>query len=155
MKPLILALAGIVSLGGGAVAGAILGKGAPSGATATDTAMAPTVPAEASRFEYVKFGSQFVVPIQASGRVAALLVANLQLEVAEGGTEPAFRREPRVRDAFLKILFEMAAEGAFNGDMYAPAVQTELRGRLLNAARAILGDTVNAVLISDFLKQER
>lgn len=153
MKPLIIAIAGIVSLGGGAVAGAMFGSGASPEQAVQDAE--PAAPAKPSRFEYVKFNAQFVVPVQADGRVTALLVANLQLEVGEGSTEDVFRREPRIRDAFLKILFAMAAEGAFDTDMFAPAIQTELRGRLLAAARGILGDTVNAVLISDFLKQDR
>ena len=105
MKPLVIAIAGILALGGGAVAGVLLGKGGD--------------------------------------------------HQGDGTTEQAFRREPRVRDAFLKILFNMAAEGAFSQDIFAPDTQTELRGRLLNAAREIIGDSVNAVLISDFLKQDR
>jgi len=152
MKPLIIAIAGIVSLGGGAVAGAMLGGGSHDEPMHdAKSAMAP----KPSNFEYVKFNSQFVVPIQTDGHVTALLVANLQLEVNQGSTEEAFLREPRIRDAFLKILFEMAAEGSFDGDMFAPTVQMELRGRLLSAARKVLGDEVNAVLISDFLKQDR
>jgi len=154
MKPLIIAVAGIVALGGGAVAGAMLGGGGGKHEKAMHDTK-PAMPVKPSHFEYVKFNSQFVVPIQDDGRVAALLVANLQLEVAEGSTEEAFQREPRLRDAFLKVLFEMAAEGAFDGDMFAPTVQMELRGRLLSAAKAIMGHKVNAVLISDFLKQDR
>ena len=153
MKPLVIAIAGIVSLCGGAVAGAFLGAG-QHGPAAHQPAPA-AMPVKPSRFEYVKFNSQFVVPVQANGKVTALLVANLQLEVEEGSTEEVFRREPLIRDAFLKVLFGMAAEGAFDRDMFAPATQTELRGRLLAAARGSMGDRVNAVLISDFLKQDR
>jgi flagellar FliL protein len=156
MKPVIIAVVGIVALGGGAVAGAMLGGGGEPHSE-MDAAMQhkEALPATPMHFEYVKFNSQFVIPIQADGRVAALLVANLQLEVPEGNTEAAILREPRIRDEFLKILFNMAAEGAFSEDMFAPEIQTELRGRLLTAARDILGDQVNAVLISDFLKQDR
>ena len=153
MKPLIIAIAGIVSLGGGALAGAMFNTKPAQNMSVHDATPAP--PAQPSRFEYVKFNSQFVVPVQAGGQVTALLVTNLQLEVAEGSSEDAFRREPRLRDAFLKILFQMAGEGAFDADMFAPATQTELRGRLLAAARNIMGPSVNAVLISDFLKQDR
>ncbi len=153
MKPLIIAIAGIVSLGGGAIAGAMFGTGPAQDMPAHDAK--PAISAKPSRFEYVKFNSQFVVPVQSDGRVTALLVTNLQLEVSEGSTEDAFRREPRLRDAFLNILFQMAGEGAFDADMFAPATQTELRGRLLAAARGIMGNSVNAVLISDFLKQDR
>lgn len=158
MKPLILAIAGVVALAGGAGAGMMMGGGAPEEEEMhakeeemkKEEKMMPP-----DRFEYVKFNSQFVIPIQVDGRIQALLVTNLQLEVAEGATEDAFLREPRIRDAFLKILFDMAAEGAFQEDMFAPDTQTELRGRLLTAAQKILGTSVNAVLISDFLKQER
>jgi flagellar basal body-associated protein FliL len=154
MKPLILAVVGIAALGGGAFAGAMLGGGGePKGEDVHEAQpMHATTP---SHFEYVKFNSQFVVPIQDKERVHALLVANLQLEVTEGTTEEAFEREPRLRDAFLKILFDMAAQGAFTDDLFAPDTQTELRGRLLTAAQGVLGEKVNAVLISDFLKQER
>lgn len=151
MKPLIIAIAGIVALGGGAVAGVLLGGASPN----QDASLQKAPVAKPARFEYVKFNSQFVVPVQTDGKITALLVVNLQLEVGEGSTEQAFRSEPRIRDAFLKILFAMAAEGAFDRDMFAPATQTELRGRLLAAARAVMGNTVNAVLISDFLKQDR
>lgn len=156
MKPVIIAVVGIVALGGGAVAGAFLGAGGePHGEMAAEMEHKETRPAKPMNFSYVKFNSQFVIPIQAGGQVIALLVANLQLEVEEGSTEDAVLREPRIRDEFLKILFNMAAEGAFTEDMFAPEIQTELRGRLLTAARDILGDKVNAVLISDFLKQDR
>lgn len=151
MKPLIIAIAGIVAFGGGAVAGVLLGSASPN----QDMTLQKAQAAKPARFEYVKFNSQFVVPVQRGGKITALLVVNLQLEVGEGSTEQAFRREPRIRDAFLKILFAMAAEGAFDRDVFAPATQTELRGRLLAAARESMGDTVNAVLISDFLKQDR
>ncbi|MCA8928684.1 MAG: flagellar basal body-associated FliL family protein [Alphaproteobacteria bacterium] len=153
MKPIIIAVAGIVSLAGGAVAGAMLGAAGPHGADMEDAK--PMVHAAPSRFDYVKFNSQFVVPLQSDRRVTALVVANLQLEVTEGASEEVLLREPRLRDLFLKILFEMAAEGAFDGDMFAPMVQKELRGRLLAAARNLLGPEVNAVLISDLLKQDR
>ncbi len=154
MKPLVIAIAGILALGGGAVAGALLGKGGDHQGEA-DALMKSARPSTPTTFEYFKFNSQFVIPVQSNGQVSGLIVANLQLELADGTTEQAFRREPRVRDAFLKILFNMAAEGAFLQDIFAPDTQTELRGRLLNAAREIIGDSVNAVLISDFLKQDR
>jgi flagellar FliL protein len=156
MKPVILAAAGVIALAGGAVAGAMLGgNGEPQADMAAAMEHKANHPAKPMHFEYVKFNSQFVVPLQSEGRVTALLVANLLLEVPEGGTEAAILREPRIRDEFLKILFNMAAEGAFTEDLFAPQIQTELRGRLLTAARGILGDQVNAVLISDFLKQDR
>ncbi len=156
MKPVILAAAGVIALAGGAIAGTMLSsKGEPPTDMSAAMEQKTAHPDKPMHFEYVKFNSQFVVPLQTEGRVTALLVANLLLEVPEGSTEAAVIREPRVRDEFLKILFNMAAEGAFAEDLFAPEIQTELRGRLLTAARSILGNQINAVLISDFLKQDR
>lgn len=54
--------------------------------------------------EYVKMNNQFVVPVVEGGRVAAMVVLSLSLEVDAGNTEAVYQREPKLRDVFLQAL---------------------------------------------------
>ena len=68
-----------------------------------------------ARPEYVKLNNQFVVPVVEDGRVAAMVVLSLSLEVEAGNTEAVYQREPKLRDAFLQVLFDHANVGGFCG----------------------------------------
>lgn len=105
-------------------------------------------------FEYVKLPNQFVIPVVQEGAVEALVVISLSLEVLTGYGEFVYSREPKLRDGFLKALFDHANLGGFSGNFTASERIDLLRQSLLAEAKHALGSKVNSVLITDFARQE-
>ena len=103
---------------------------------------------------YVKISRQMIVPVVEGGTTRALLVFEIALDVPTQHREAVFEREPRIRDAFLRELFEMSYTGAFLETYTSDRVMEELRQKLLAAARLHLGARINDVLILDALRQE-
>jgi flagellar protein FliL len=104
--------------------------------------------------EYVKLNNQFVVPVVEEGRVAAMVVLSLSLEIAPGKTETVYQREPKLRDAFLQVLFDHANTGGFSGSFTDGSNLITLRTSLKEAAGLILGPEVSDVLITDIARQD-
>jgi hypothetical protein len=104
--------------------------------------------------EYVKLNNQFVVPVVEQGRVAAMVVLSLSLEMAPGNTETVYDREPKLRDVFLQVLFDHANVGGFSGSFTDGSNLIVLRTSLKEAAALILGTTVRDVLITDIARQD-
>lgn len=107
-----------------------------------------------SDLEYVKLNNQFVIPVVGDGRVYALVVMSLNLEVAVGGRELVYQREPKLRDAFLQVLFDHANAGGFDGVFTSGRNMALLRDALRETARKTLGETLTDVLIVDFVRQD-
>lgn len=160
LLPVILAVTGLL---GGLLAGAML-KPAPEVPAqpegerdyATDP-LAGKDDADADeepRFDYVKMDSQFVVPVMGEGRVAAMVVMSISLEVAAGSANDVHARAPKLRDGFLRVLFEHERAGGFSGVFTDTRMLDDLRGRLLQVARGVLGDKVHGVLVTDILRQD-
>ena len=104
--------------------------------------------------DYVKIGRQIIIPVVKAGETQALMLFDLALDVPRSMTERTYAAEPRLRDAFLRALFEMSYTGAFSSTYTDERVIEELRGKLRAAARRILGDAVAEVLILDIVRQE-
>lgn len=121
--------------------------GAGEEAAAADPDASPT-------HEYVKLNNQFVVPVVEDGQVAALVVLSLSLEMTPGITEQVYAREPRLRDGFLRVLFDHANAGGFGGAFTQSNNMEILRGALLEVARKSLGAAVSDVLIIDIVRQD-
>jgi len=107
-----------------------------------------------SGFEYVKLNNQFVVPVVKDGLVAALVVMSLSIEVTAGEKENVFAREPKLRDAFLQVLFDHANSGGFDGVFTTGEKMNDLRGSLFQAAEKILGPTATDVLVIGLARQD-
>lgn len=162
--PVLLALVG---LGGGVGAGLFL-RPAPAAedhAAAGDEAAAPGDHAaaedsgedgetEADAPEYVKLNNQFVVPVVEKGRVAAMVVLSLSLEVGTGNTEAVYQREPKLRDVLLQVMFDHANTGGFSGSFTDGSNLIVLRTSLKEAAALVLGPVVTDVLITDIARQD-
>ena len=167
--PLLLALVG---LGGGVAAGLVLRPTAestdhtadgaePAASDAHGDASAEdpegsgheVVPEDGAP-EYVKMNNQFVVPVVEEGRVAAMVVLSLSLEMEPGNTEAVYQREPKLRDAFLQVLFDHANTGGFSGSFTDGSNLVVLRTSLKEAAALVLGSVVNDVLITDIARQD-
>jgi flagellar protein FliL len=152
MRKLLPVLLAILGLAAGAGAGLTLRPAADPAmeeATAAEHPEEPDVPPE-----YVKLNNQFVVPVVEDGRVAAMVILSLSLEVTTGSTEAIFQREPKLRDVFLQVLFDHANAGGFKGSFTDGSNMVVLRRALLETAQATMGDIVKDVLIVDIVRQD-
>lgn len=104
--------------------------------------------------EYVKMNNQFVVPVVKDGRVDAMVVLAISLEVEAGNTDQVYQREPKLRDVFLQVMFDHANVGGFGGTFTDGSNLVVLRTNLKEAAAMILGTTVRDVLITDIARQD-
>lgn len=105
--------------------------------------------------DYVKMNNQFVVPIVENERVAALIVLSLSIEVPEGKQEDVLRKEPKIRDSFLQVLFTHANLGGFSGEFTQPVKLNSLRRSLLEVAQRDIGkELAYDVLILEIARQD-
>jgi flagellar protein FliL len=148
LLPLVLALIG---LGAGAGAGLFL-RPTPEPDLAAEEVAAPVDPALVP--DYVKLSNQFVVPLVEKDRITAMVILTLSLEVKQGTSEQVYAREPKLRDAFLQLLFDHANTGGFRGSFTDAANLVILRGGLREIAQKLLGDSVTDVLITDIVRQD-
>ena len=104
--------------------------------------------------EYARMNNQFVVPIVTNELVTALMVMSLSIEVSTGGQESVFAHEPRLRDAFLQVMFDHANMGGFNGAFTASSNMRLLREALKDAADRVMLGHITDVLIVDIVRQD-
>ena len=153
----------VIGLGAGVGAGFALRPAPPAEAASEEPApeaaiaaeggkAAPADPAEAP--EYAKLNNQFVVPVMKGGRVVSMVVLSLSIEIPPGAAEAVYAREPKLRDSFLRVLFDHANAGGFDGSFTDGDTMVLLRRALQEAARAVLGDTARDVLITDIVRQD-
>lgn len=109
----------------------------------------PAVPAD-----FAKLDNQFVVPVVKGGSVRALVVLSITLEVVPETSAEVFAKEPRLRDAFLQVLFEHANAGGFDDNFTQAERMLLLRQGLRESAHRLLGSIVRDVLIVDIVRQE-
>ena len=103
---------------------------------------------------YVKVGKQTIIPILDGGETRALMLFELAVDVPAASANVVHEMEPRLRDAFLKELFQMSYTGAFLTNFTDDRVIEELRRNLTRAAREQIGDDAREVLILDVMRQE-
>ncbi|GMG83638.1 hypothetical protein LNKW23_28510 [Paralimibaculum aggregatum] len=163
MKAVIALLLILVFTGVGGALGLFLKPAGPAGDHAAGPPDATDGPAPDSAIglegerpppSYVKISRQIIVPVVEGGTTRALMVFEIALDVPAQHREAVFEREPRIRDAFLRELFEMSYTGAFLETYTSDRVMEELRQKLLAAARLHLGTRITDVLILDALRQE-
>ncbi len=158
--PLILMLVGV---GGGVGAGLFLTQNTPDdemaanpcgdGEAVSDMAM-DMPPAPLDQREYARMSNQFVVPVVSDELVSSLIVMSLSIEVETGGQEAVFSHEPRLRDAFLQVMFDHANIGGFDGAFTASANMRMLRESLQTAADGVMQGHITDVLIIDIVRQD-
>lgn len=160
LLPILLALLGI---GGGVGAGFLLKPDLPPEVASLDSANpcgeamqadTPVAQPDPSNQEYVKLANQFIVPIVLNERVNSLVVLSLSVEVKKGQSQIIFDREPKLRDAFLQVLFNHANIGGFNGAFTEVSNMMVLRRALKEAGQSILGEAVSDILITDLARQD-
>jgi flagellar protein FliL len=149
LLPILLALLG---LGAGIGAGYVL-KPAPAMEEHAEEmpleSEEPEIPPE-----FVKLSNQFVIPILKDGRIASMVIMSINLEVTAGSTEAVYTLEPKLRDAFLQVLFDHANSGGFQGSFTDGANMLNLRTALREVATNVLGDMIKDILIVDIGRQD-
>ncbi len=103
--------------------------------------------------EYVALQRQMIVPIVSDDQVISLVVLSLSIEIEAGFTNDVYDREPKLRDAFLQVLFRHANTGGFSGDFTSGEKMADLRRALNSAAAQVLGPVAIQVLVTDILRQ--
>ncbi len=158
LLPVVLLLVGLL---GGAGAGWVLRPppdpgGTGGGETAHAPAPAPDAPPPAppGSTETLRLPNQFVIPLIEDGRVRAMVVIGLTLELNLGHTVSLANDEARLRSLFLQRLFDHANIGGFDGVFTSGEALLALRRSLRDAARGLLGPSVHDVLITELLRQE-
>lgn len=110
-------------------------------------------PESGSGPEYVSLQRQMIVPIVSDDQVISLVVMSLSIEVEAGFGLDVYDREPKLRDAFLQVLFRHANTGGFSGDFTSGEKMADLRRALNAAAAQVLGPIAIQVLVTDILRQ--
>lgn len=104
--------------------------------------------------EFVKLSNTFIIPIVEKGRVSAMVILAVNLQVKAGTSQTVFSQEPKLRDVFLQVLFDHANAGGFNGAFTQGANMNYLRKALLEAGQKHLPNVIEDVLISDIARQD-
>lgn len=167
LLPVLLALVGLA--GGGAAGyvlrpdpvepvepalGASADANCPPPAIADVTDIHVAAAGEVGPSEFVNFENQFVVPVTSSEAIVSLVVLSLTLEVHEGTREAVFARLPKLRNAFLSVLFDHSSAGGFSSDFVNGKGLEMLRSMLKETAIGTAGSGVIDVLIVDLVKQD-
>ncbi len=104
--------------------------------------------------EYIALRRQMIVPLVEGDRVGALMVLSLSIQATGGNIELIYEREPKLRDEFLQVLFRHANTGGFDGAFTSGEAMSDLKSALGAAAREVLGEVSQQVLVTEILRQE-
>ncbi|WP_424943763.1 flagellar basal body-associated FliL family protein [Aliiroseovarius crassostreae] len=104
--------------------------------------------------DFVKMNNQFVIPVVGDGQVRSLVVLSLSLEISAGGSEEFYQKEPKLRDAFLQVLFDHANLGGFDGVFTDSVKLSGLRKALEEVASKTMTTHVIEVLVTDIVRQD-
>ena len=153
LLPIILPVLG---LGAGIGAGVLMPPAQRQAAECpapTDTAAkgAPALPD--TPVEYMKLNNQFVVPLISGNDVTSMVIVSLSIEITQGRQETIYAIEPKLRDAFLRVLFDHASLGGFEGNFLSHLGLDTLRLALREIGQKTAGPVLHDVLIVDLVKQ--
>lgn len=159
MKLILPLLILIIFVGGGAGAGFFL-RPAPE-IVEEETATTEEEETEAEEEEipdedvaYVKLNNQFIVPIVKNDVVSAMVVLSITLETSTEYSDALYLKEPKIRDIFLRVLFDHAYGGGFEGSFVTSPSLDTLSQALLEAVHSEIGPDVQKVLITDIVRQD-
>ncbi|QIK40625.1 flagellar basal body-associated FliL family protein [Pontivivens nitratireducens] len=150
MRLLFILLLVLASAGGGAGSAWFLRPGSE----VMEVGNAAEDPQDLEHYSYVELQNQFVVPLTEGDTVTGLVAVSLAIEGKKGEEQTILHAEPRLRDAFLRVLFEHARADGFQGDFTNDTSMAELRSRLSAAALDNLGQIVSGVLITSVTRQD-
>ena len=109
---------------------------------------------DAAEAGFVAFDHQFVVQIVQDDKVTSMVVLSLSLEAEPDLRESIHLRQPKLRDLFLRVLFDHANMGGFQGAFTSSGNLELLRSALREAAQKEMGTGIRDVLIVDIARQD-
>jgi len=101
----------------------------------------------------MKLNNQFIVPLISGEDVTSMVIVSLSLEISVGRQETIYAIEPKLRDAFLRVLFDHASLGGFDGNFLSHLGLDTLRLALREIGQRTAGPVLHDVLIVDLVKQ--
>jgi len=120
----------------------------------SDTQTAAPDQQETTEFEYLKLNNQFLVPLVRDNALTGMIALTMSLELTPGHMDVVYAQEPKIRDAFLQVLFDHANMGGFVGQFTKSSNLESLKRQLYDVGRKISGDSVQGVLITDIARQD-
>lgn len=156
MKKILPLILIIIGIGAGGAAGFVL-RPEPEPPTEEEMVEAEEieeVEVDPEAVSYVKLSNQFVVPVVENDKVTSLVVLSISLETVTDQSAMIYAREPKIRDEFLRVLFDHAYSGGFSGAFTSSPNLDVLSGQLLTVAKKITNSAVSDVLITDILRQD-
>lgn len=104
---------------------------------------------------YLKFKRQFVVPVMKRGKIDALIIMNLNVELNDDAPDNVYSYEPKLRDAIMRELLSLSDDNIFGENLTSANSYETLRATLLRATKAVLPEGVQDILILDIARQEQ
>lgn len=104
---------------------------------------------------YLKFKRQFVVPVMKRGKIDALVIMNLNVELNDKAPDNAYSYEPKLRDAIMRELLSLSDGDMFGSGLTSAESYETLRATLVRASKAVLPEGVEDILILDIARQEQ
>ncbi|PZQ52372.1 MAG: flagellar basal body-associated protein FliL [Rhodovulum sulfidophilum] len=151
--PVLLALLGLAAGVGAGLALRPVSEPAPEVAEGEPVGTEPAAPD--AEFAAVPLGKPFVVPVFRDGKVAAMVVISLAVEVEPDGAEQVAALEPKLRDGFLKVMFRHANSGGFDGSFTTGQPIEDLTAALGKTLRTLMPDPpTGRVLITEIARQD-
>lgn len=103
---------------------------------------------------YVAIEKKLIVPIQRPSGRKAFVVLDATLEVDPEQVQHVEQHEPKIVDAFLRVMISFAATGAFEDHAETAMSLDDLNDALYTSAEAVLGEAVRGVLIANLITQD-
>jgi hypothetical protein len=109
---------------------------------------------EAVDAEVIGLDRRVIVPIVSARQTHALVLLDIALEVSPDRAEIVHAAMPRLRDAFLSALLDLAASGAFEAGIADPALVERVRLLLWREALITLPfDDVNILILEALMRE--
>lgn len=107
-----------------------------------------------SDVDYFKFSREFVVPIIRNGKVASLIILNINLEVDGSLSGKLFSLEPKIRDNIMTTLIGLSNDGDTLISISDVQNYESIRAAMLMNLESVVPYGINNVLIMDIGKQD-
>lgn len=107
-----------------------------------------------SDVDYFKFSREFVVPIIRNGKVASLIILNINLEVDGSLSGKLFALEPKIRDNIMTTLIGLSNDGDTLISISDVQNYESIRATMLMNLESVVPSGINNVLIMDVGKQD-
>jgi len=164
MKKLILPIVILLAAAASAFGGSFLKQSANDGAASADASQATSEESAHSKDKkaekhgksakkdaasYMKFSRQFIVPVVKAGTPSSLMILDVNIQVEDSWKESAYALEPKLRDAMLAALLNLASAGDLEKITQSAEALEYAKAQMLTAAQLILGDGAQDILITD------